>query len=49
MPWKEVTKMKSKLEFVRFALEGHFAMHKGRCHPLTVIDDHSRFSIGLRA
>src|SRR5579872_2869740 len=29
--------------------KGHFAMHKGRCHPLTVLDDHSRFSIGLRA
>lgn len=29
--------------------KGHFAMHKGRCHPLTIIDDHSRFSIGLRA
>lgn len=29
--------------------KGHFSMHHGRCHPLTVIDDHSRFSIGLRA
>jgi transposase InsO family protein len=29
--------------------KGHFQMHRGRCHPLTVLDDHSRFSIGLRA
>ena len=29
--------------------KGHFPMKKGRCHPLTILDDHSRFSIGLRA
>lgn len=29
--------------------KGHFQMRKGRCHPLTLLDDHSRFSIGLRA
>jgi len=30
--------------------KGHFAMIRGgRCHPLTVLDDHSRYSIGLRA
>ena len=29
--------------------KGHFAVREGRCHPLTVLDDHSRFSIGLRA
>ncbi len=29
--------------------KGHFAMHAGRCHPLTVVDDHSRYTIGLRA
>jgi transposase InsO family protein len=28
---------------------GHFAMDLGRCHPLTVIDDHSRFCLGVRA
>jgi transposase InsO family protein len=47
--------------FVRFEREtpndlwqmdfkGHFALKGGgRCHPLTVLDDHSRFSIGLVA
>ena len=29
--------------------KGHFAMEQGRCHPLTVLDDHSRYSLGLRA
>ena len=29
--------------------KGHIAMGRGRCHPLTVLDDHSRFSLGLRA
>lgn len=28
---------------------GHFPMDSGRCHTLTVIDDHSRFCLGLRA
>lgn len=29
--------------------KGHFALAAGRCHPLTVLDDHSRFSICLDA
>jgi transposase InsO family protein len=30
--------------------KGHFAMvNSDRCHPLTILDDHSRFSLGLRA
>lgn len=29
--------------------KGHFALHQGRCHPLTVLDDCSRFSVGLQA
>ncbi len=29
--------------------KGHFALSKGRCHPLTVLDDHSRFSLGVQA
>jgi transposase InsO family protein len=29
--------------------KGHFALNAGRCHPLTVLDDHSRFLVGLRA
>ena len=29
--------------------KGHFATHAARCHPLTVLDDHSRFALGLQA
>lgn len=29
--------------------KGHFAMSRGRCHPLTVLDDHSRFNLVLKA
>lgn len=29
--------------------KGHFPMRQGRCHPLTVLDDHSRFAVGLSA
>ncbi len=29
--------------------KGHFAMQQGRCHALTVLDDHSRFSLCLQA
>jgi transposase InsO family protein len=29
--------------------KGYFAHEKGRCFPLTILDDHSRFSIGLKA
>jgi transposase InsO family protein len=29
--------------------KGHFAIAQGRCHPLTVLDDHSRFVVCLQA
>lgn len=29
--------------------KGHFAIKEGRCHPLTILDDHSRFSVSLLA
>ena len=29
--------------------KGHFALQRGRCHPLTVLDDHSRYCVGLQA
>lgn len=29
--------------------KGHFALHRGRCHPLTVLDDHSRYALELGA
>jgi transposase InsO family protein len=29
--------------------KGHFEADHGRCHPLTVLDDHSRYALGLQA
>jgi hypothetical protein len=29
--------------------KGDFATGRGRCHPLTVIDDHSRYALGIEA
>lgn len=29
--------------------KGHFSTERARCHPLTVLDDHSRFVVGLQA
>jgi Transposase and inactivated derivatives len=29
--------------------KGHFALPNGRCHPLCVLDDHSRYNVLLRA
>ena len=29
--------------------KGYFEYERGRCYPLTLLDDHSRFSIGLKA
>lgn len=29
--------------------KGHFQTSQGRCHPLTVLDDHSRFNLVLKA
>ena len=29
--------------------KGHFAVGEGRCHPLTILDDHSRYNLALVA
>ncbi len=29
--------------------KGHFPIGSSRCHPLTILDDHSRFALGLQA
>jgi transposase InsO family protein len=36
-------------ELWQMDFKGHFALAQGRCHPLTVLDDHSRYSVGLEA
>ena len=36
-------------ELWQMDFKGHFAHDAGRCHPLTLLDDHSRFSLCLEA
>ncbi len=36
-------------ELWQMDFKGHFPMVYGRCHPLTILDDHSRFCVGLKA
>jgi len=37
-------------ELWQMDFKGHFALSRGgRCHPLTVMDDHARYLLGLRA
>jgi len=36
-------------ELWQMDFKGHVALHAGRLHPLTVLDDHSRFSVVLAA
>jgi transposase InsO family protein len=36
-------------ELWQMDFKGHFATHTGRCHPLTALDDHSRYNIVLSA
>src|SRR5665213_1230877 len=36
-------------ELWQMDFKGHFPLSHGRCHPLTVLDDHSRYALGLEA
>ena len=36
-------------ELWQMDFKGHIAMQHHRCHPLTLLDDHSRFNLALRA
>lgn len=36
-------------ELWQMDFKGHFPLLLGRCHPFTVLDDHSRFCVGLQA
>lgn len=36
-------------ELWQMDFKGHFAIAEGRCHPLTVLDDHSRYALVLSA
>lgn len=47
-PWQRFEAQRPN-ELWQMDFKGHFALGVGRCHPLTVLDDHSRFALGLRA
>lgn len=47
-PWQRFERALPN-ELWQMDYKGHFAMLQGRCHPLTVLDDHSRFCVGLAA
>jgi len=47
-PWSRFER-ESPNELWQMDLKGHFAMHAGRCHPLTALDDHSRYNLILAA
>jgi transposase InsO family protein len=36
-------------ELWQMDFKGHFALAQGRCHPLTVLDDHSRYALAVEA
>lgn len=36
-------------ELWQMDFKGHFPIFEGRCHPLTVLDDHSRYALGVEA
>jgi len=47
-PWQRFERAQPN-ELWQMDFKGHFALPAGRCHPLTVLDDHSRYAIGLEA
>jgi transposase InsO family protein len=47
-PWQHFERAVPN-ELWQMDYKGHFPMLQGRCHPFTVLDDHSRFCVGLYA
>ena len=48
-PWRRFERPRPN-DLWQMDFKGHFALTGGgRCHPLTVLDDHSRFALGLEA
>lgn len=47
-PWKRF-EHEHPNDLWQMDFKGHFAMQEGRCHPLTLLDDHSRFSLLIKA
>jgi transposase InsO family protein len=47
-PWQRFERAHPN-ELWQMDFKGHIALGVGRCHPLTVLDDHCRYSLGLAA
>jgi transposase InsO family protein len=47
-PWQRFERPTPN-ELWQMDFKGHFGLRQGRCYALTILDDHSRFSLGLRA
>jgi transposase InsO family protein len=47
-PWQRFERA-SPNELWQMDFKGHFALHAGRCHALTALDDHSRYNLILAA
>ena len=47
-PWKRF-EHEAPNDLWQMDFKGHFATAEGRCHPLTLLDDHSRFSLLIKA
>lgn len=47
-PWKRF-EHEHPNDLWQMDFKGHFGIQVGRCHPLTLLDDHSRFSLLLKA
>lgn len=47
-PWRRF-EADSANDLWQMDFKGHFEVVGGRCHPLTVLDDHSRYALGLQA
>jgi len=47
-PWQRFER-EGPNELWQMDFKGHFAIHSGRCHPLTALDDHSRYNLVLSA
>lgn len=47
-PWQRFERAAPN-ELWQMDFKGHFAMDGGRCHPLTILDDHSRYAVCLQA
>lgn len=47
-PWQRFTRSAPN-QLWQLDFKGHFPLGNGRCHPLTMLDDHSRFNVLLEA